>query len=279
MGAHWNTLADELQAVIAERERRRAAAAQVNQATSALPKAQTAAPGSYLIEAAPSDLGTALVERCLVASEAIRVRRNAAYSHPASLTSRRSRVTFYPVAEQAAAASSFPFRWHPPGAEDVRGYLRLKSTTDPLPILVIAPTRLEREGELWAAVLLGYEALSVLPDDMTPPPRQTPTYRGRPSVPRNVSRLPSLPRNPSRRRLSPFLAPSGKTARAHWVTGHIRLLPEGWSCSSEAEKEAAKVGISLGLGETWGRPHARGLAAHELLTFQWRVPNEAQAIL
>ena len=34
--------------------------------------------------------------------------------------------------------------------------------------------------------------------------------------------------------------------------GHIRLLPEGWSCSSEAEKEAAKVGISLGLGETCG---------------------------
>ena len=108
VGAHWNTLADELQAVIAERERRRAAAAQVNQATSALPKAQTAAPGSYLIEAAPSDLGTALVERCLVASEAIRVRRNAAYSHPASLTSRRSRVTFYPVAEQAGSRFVVP---------------------------------------------------------------------------------------------------------------------------------------------------------------------------
>ena len=222
--------------------------------------------------------GARLTGRCLAASENIRLHRNAAYSHPATLVTRRSSIVFFPVTERDRRFV-VPFAWQRDGERQVDGELSLRAVADPLPIRVKAAPPIEEEAELWASVLLGYEALAVLPEEVMIRRTARATAPRRGAAPRRTPAPPSLPRYPASRRISPSLTPTGRTLHAHWVTGHIRILPEGWSCSSGARREAFKVGISLSAGETWVRPHARGLGADERLTFTWRVPDEAASLI
>lgn len=48
--------------------------------------------------------------------------------------------------------------------------------------------------------------------------------------------------------------------RLHGVVWHIRLLPNGWHASPEAQALASQAGIKLAEGETFVKPHKRGSA-------------------
>jgi hypothetical protein len=130
-----------------------------------------------------------------------------------------------------------------------------------------------KQGQVWAAALLGFAALTVLPEFVetrrrTSRPRtgiSTTVSSGRPT-PRAVPRV-------RRRYVGQALVPTGWTATAHWVVGHIRVLPHGSEASATAESEAARVGIGLRSGQTWVRPHVRGGSTDRPLTFQWQAPK------
>jgi hypothetical protein len=44
--------------------------------------------------------------------------------------------------------------------------------------------------------------------------------------------------------------------------------------SDEAKAAACAVGMELQQGETWVRPHARGLPDDAELQFSWRIPKK-----
>mgnify|MGYP001592000379 CR=1 FL=1 len=46
----------------------------------------------------------------------------------------------------------------------------------------------------------------------------------------------------------------------HWISGHIRRLPEGWNASAAAMQHAAEFGFRLNPSETFVRPHEVGEA-------------------
>ncbi len=57
-----------------------------------------------------------------------------------------------------------------------------------------------------------------------------------------------------------------------YVAGHRRRLRPGQRRSDEAARNAEAVGIQLGDGETWVRPHSRGVPEDAILTFSWNAP-------
>ncbi len=229
-----------------------------------------------MIEQPPSGLSADLIARCLEASEQIRLHRNASYSNPVSLATASSTVVFLPVRDGERGVLVVPFRFGASSFE-VRGSLILRKTR-PLPIYVLVPDGFESIEKLWAAVLLGYEVVSVLPfrERGGPASISSPTVStGRPGrTPRRGSTEIASPR-----RVSPFLTAIGRAAVAHWVVGHVRDLPEGQRCSEDKLHEARQVGIELAPGQTWVRPHARGFDPQEALTFRWTVPAVAADIL
>ncbi|MGE3795398.1 MAG: hypothetical protein AB7I38_15940 [Dehalococcoidia bacterium] len=229
------------------------------------------------IDEVPPGIVDALRARCLQASESIRLSRNAAYSNPVALKTPSYSIVLLPVREGDRGVPVVPYRFEA-GELSVRGHLRLRASSDPLPIYALVPDDFRLTAELWAAVLLGYEVISVLRTSQRPDAARSSTRweqgrrdrrgprRGRTEIPR-------------RREISEHLTAVGRAAVAHWVVGHVRELSEGMRCSDDALREAQLVGIELAPGQTWVRPHARGLARDEELTFRWTVPEVAARLL
>lgn len=55
----------------------------------------------------------------------------------------------------------------------------------------------------------------------------------------------------------------------HLVSGHLRVLPEGWESSEKAQENATEFGITLKEGTTFVMPHQRG-AIEQLRTYRSR---------
>lgn len=229
-----------------------------------------------LLDRVPPVISDALKTRCLQASESIRLHRNAAYSNPVWLVRPSFSIIFFPPRRGDLGVFEAPFRFKFEEL-NVRGSLRLSGPSDPLAINAIMPDGFRHRAELWVAVLLGYEVISVS------------RARGRTDAADVSPRLPGG-RPQERRRgrtetdaqrgVSPYLTAVGRAAAdAHLVRGHVRELPDGQQCSDDALYEARRVGIELLPGQTWVRPHARGFAPDEELTFRWTVPAAAAAIL
>ncbi len=217
----------------------------------------------------PPALPDELIDVCLEASEDIRLNRTAAFSNPVTLITPGFELTFQPVEAQGASLL-VRFTYNRRG-RTIEGHLRLSGRKDPLPVVIhgIAPEG--DNGRIWAAVLLGFAALTVLPEFVetrragTRPAARIYTGGSRARNVRSVTQ--------SRRRyIGQALTPTGWTATAHWVVGHIRVLAPGMQASDSAEREAAKIGISLRSGETWVRPHVRGGSPDRILTFLWSSP-------
>jgi hypothetical protein len=270
-GSHWNDLSRLVrerlahhEAEVAERaretdrkqERLREIAARRESATARI-----------RMEDAPS-LPADLRHACMQASTAIRTARTAAYSNPVSLTAAGFRLTFDPV-HARGREFSVHFMYDDYGRK-MRGRLFLSGHSDPLPVEIEGDATEQECGRAWAAVLLGFEALTVFPEfveDFVRPSRRMGVSRDHAGV-RPARQLPRM----RRRSFGNGLFATGWTATAHWVAGHIRLLPYGHQPSSDAEREAASVGISLRSGQTWVRPHVRGGLPNQALTFDWDAP-------
>src|SRR5262249_1711663 len=159
-----------------------------------------------------------LREACLEASRDLRLRRTAAYSHPVKLFTDVCTATFWPV--EADRTLSVRFAVHFDAAVRVDGHLHLRGTTDPLPAVFDGGSAAESEALAHAFALTGFAALTVLPEFAEPPSR-TARRQSRGS-PRRPAANRVLPRQ-NRRRPPPgaSLVPTGRTASAHWVVGHI----------------------------------------------------------
>jgi hypothetical protein len=252
-GSHWLAVAELIAADATERERREAA----------LPT---------LVENPLAGLGAELRTACLNASRDIRLRRSLAYPNAATLSAGRLLITFFPV-EEARSGHIVRFE-HTRGAEKASGYLKLGGNDEPLPLYL--PRANHNDSYVHAAVLLGFAALTVLPQqEVVVRPSRGVGGRGR----RHPTwRQPRAKPEPTRRRyLNPSLTPTGRASSAHWVAGHIRHLPPGLSPSSQARAAAAAVGITIADTETWVRPHFRGFATEEHLTFEWMAPDGLEA--
>lgn len=227
------------------------------------------------------DLPEALRAACLEGSDNIRLHRTAAFGTPVTLALGAVEVTFDPV-ERFAGGHIVPFRFVDE-RHQTRGHLRLFGAG----LLPMALEELTLAGSerIYVAVVLGFEALTVRPEFANYEVSVTTSSRrggaGPPSGPRTATaaerRAPARPRVYASR--TGVLEPLGSTRTAHWVAGHIRLLAPGSSASDEAIAAAGEVGIGLRSGETWVRPHVRGLGAEETLSFRWHAPAAVLAAL
>jgi hypothetical protein len=268
-GPHWVELAQRLHVIT------RPAEEALVQSTPAFDSSPSATPALLVVREPPAGLPRGVVEQCLEASNSIRTRRNAAFSQPVTLsTVGRTVVTFFPVqslGDGAVAPIVFDY-----GEAKVICDLLLNGDHDPLTLLI--RTEVRDPAGVWALSLLGFATLTVLPEPelaapANPRPHATHGRRPRASAPARL-------RAPSRvRYLSRDLEPTGITRTAHWVLGHVRVLPEGSTHSPGAREEAKKLGITLAPQQTWVRPHARGLLPNQALTFKWKLSHELLALV
>jgi hypothetical protein len=272
--ADWTRLAEAVVRHLAEhqteqRERAEREAERVERAQQAQ-EGRRAAQARHVIDEPPK-LPANLLELCLSASEDIRFHRTAAFSNPVTLITPSFELTFRPIdSHEIGLRACFSYKT---ATEAIEGELRLSDSRKPLPIIVHGAVGIDTVTIVWAAVLLGFAALTVLPEFVDRPPANRPHRQARRSTPRIPTATPRTAPRVRTRYHSATLVPTGWTATAHWVVGHVRILPDGNEASHEAEREAAQVGITLRAGETWVRPHVRGGSPDRTLTFRWQPPE------
>jgi hypothetical protein len=257
-GKHWRE-----SAALISTEMRRVERSRAEQRRSSGQGARSRWKGDFALLA--PDLRTAAI----AASEDLRLRRTAAYPRAVSVASGRFELRFSPV-ELSGGVPSTAFMYSERGIA-IQGRLWLQASSDPLPLTLAVRGQPLEEARLHALVLLAFCALSVMPDFGRPQTRRASRPRMQATSTTRGSRR--LPRSARRRSSTTQLEATGKTARAHWVVGHVRQLSEGREASPEAIELAAAVGIALQDGETWVQPHVRGFGARETLTFRWRAPD------
>lgn len=224
-----------------------------------------------------------LREACLQASEDIRLHRTAAFGTSVNVAIGSVKLTFDPV-ETVPAGHIVRFRFEDEHGE-TRGHLRLFGA-DPLP-MAVESRNLFDAARIYACVVLAFAALTVRPEfvNETPGRAARGTRRhGAVSPPADRVRLVQRSASVWSRRTQRVVGggvfePLGATRTAHWVVGHVRVLSHGQHASEEAVAAAAAVGIRLRSGETWVRPHVRGLAPDESLSFRWHAPSHVLAAL
>lgn len=229
-----------------------------------------------VVTAFPSTSEAFLAE-VLVASARIRTDRCLDFDRPVTIERREHRIRFKPIT-MTSGTIELPFEYVGyPGSKTVTAALRLGMSTDPLPIVCSARLEPEELVAAWGHALIAYAhltcgtrlaPLSVLDD------RARTRLRLR-SVGTSDSRGTRRLAGTGRRRqpwfISPVLEPSERTIEVidAWVAGYRRRLAEGQCASDEAKLAAAQVGITIGPGETWVRPHARGVPTDAELRFRW----------
>lgn len=225
------------------------------------------------IGAVPTGVDAELAELVVAASRAIRMERNAAFSHEVQLRAQTFSVRYQPV-EGSPPRLSVRFEVRMGDHAPSSGAIWLW-TGDPLALVFDIPPDPDDEPAVWAIALLAFHDLTVWPDEeLSSSPHRPTAARDRRSV-RAVS--PQRERRLPRRRGVTSHTHRGRldiaALRAHMVAGHKRWLPDGWEASSEKLREAATLGILLEPGQTWVTAHSRG--AHGRLNRQsvvWEPP-------
>jgi hypothetical protein len=234
----------------------------------------------------PGSADAELENAALEAIRRLRTERTRVFAHDVRVDVRGVSLTFKPLTvtstEEAPWAPTRPAHLELPflfkrGEDAFSGALRLQSLGE-LP--ACNWQQVSDAGTLavaWSLALVTYAELTCLPVHVAE--RRARRRRGRRSArsrasTREASRLRSLPRG-SPQAFPPGFRPQGETARhqASWVAGHVRQLPLGQEHSPERAADAAAVGISLRPGETWVRPHTRGVPANAVLLFRWKGPT------
>jgi hypothetical protein len=250
---HWRDLAAALSRRIEEKEeeeRREEAVRAQGVAAAVDAQARRARAEARTVMDDREELPESVREECLRASEDIRLRRTAAFNHPVMLIADRFRITFQPI-ESVGAQLVVPFRYEHEETS-LSATLRISGNSDPLALTVRGEVAKAEIPRAWAAALLGFAQLTVLPEFVQ-------VRRGRPREHSMIRTHRTRRTEPPQRRFEQVrtryvgrggLIPVGWTATAQWVVGHVRVLPEGRSASMDAEREAAAVGITLAPGET-----------------------------
>lgn len=178
------------------------------------------------------------------ASQRIRLERTHGFEVPVRLTAESCEVTFWPVRNTARGLVA-PFAVDFAG-RTINGQLSLLRGGDVLPILVSLGVTDDDLRTAWLIALDGFAEITC-PD----------TGKGATSD----------------RSISSSLNPANEETRrlldSH-VVGHRRRLPPGQHHGAEVPQRAAVFGIDLAPGETWVRPHARGLPDDTTLKFMWK---------
>jgi hypothetical protein len=262
-----------------EQEASKAAAAEAEAAEAGRRRATAAAAAERLRAAArrrvdelPSDLPPELLVACLRASRRIRLERQVAYDRPVVLQCNLGDLTLMPIIG-AQDRLLVPFRLST-GTGTLAGELVL-GDSDPLPVLISEAVTDHDAISAWTCALLGFaDATCIEIEPAEPPRRREPaTARQRqpspPSQHRHTAR--TLPREQP---WPPHLTPVGPWTRhaGSFVAGHRQRLNESQTASRDAVDRARQVGITLHLGQTWVRAHARGLPEGVEMRFQWQTP-------
>lgn len=209
-----------------------------------------------------------LVARCLAASKEIRLHRRSAYSHPARLTAEDCSIVIDPVlVGRLEARFAYLER-----EVEVIGVLQLGAKSDPLRVSIFENPISDRGINAWAAVLLGFAALTVPETDWTREPRE----RSGASAPKTAPKV-STRDLPRRQKAGSHWSNAlslgaGGASTAHWVVGHVRWLSWGQEPSEQKRAEARELGIDLADDETWVRPHVRGPSTQSVMPFRWSIP-------
>ena len=210
-------------------------------------------------------------------SERIRTKRTLAFGHVVVLRSNEDQVRFEPITSGGGPVEA-PFTWFKAGAAPLRAALRLRTPGDPLAIAFNDGVDESDLARAWLVGLAGFAELTCV--EITEPPDRRLDRPPRSTSPGSRSGRQSPPRRPHagarRSMFSAALRPIGATAHiaGSYVAGHRRRLRPGQRSSDEAKAAARAVGIELQQGETWVRPHARGLPEDAELQFSWRIPKE-----
>lgn len=227
-----------------------------------------------VLAALPTDGPDQFGSAALRASARLRTARTRAFSRAAVLEAELYILRFEPV--YARSQVVLPFTYRENDGPEIVGALELESTSDPITMLVVGTPDEATVLRAWAAGLLGYAELTCIPEPSV-------TERGRNRGRGDRSGDPgaakqkrgSVPRRPSRGRqrvtFSHALTPVGSTATyaASHVAGHRRQLKPGHRCSDDQRLAARTHGIALSTGETWVRPHERGVPRDFVLRFAW----------
>jgi hypothetical protein len=209
-----------------------------------------------------------------LASDRIRTERVLDFGHPVVvLFADDAQLRFELIDSGPPVALPFTYR---DGDEQLRACLRLKTPAGPLALGVEAEDaqRSALIAAAWLRALLAYADLtcrraSRVDAERAREPGERPR-RGATSTQSAQRRALVLSGNsgaPVWERLAP-------TSRTHsllssYVAGHRRVLPAGRKPSAEAVAYAQRIGVQLPAGQTWVRPHARGLPNDTELVFRW----------
>ncbi len=232
----------------------------------------------------PADTDPEWLAEAIAASRRLRLDRTRVFAYEMRVDVGSDSLRLSPL---TATPLAVPFVLERRG-ERVDGALRLTIADLPMPCEIARATDPDTLAYAWTLVLTVYADLACAPATVPDPPQRPPSRPGaRTSAPR-PSRTSQRGRAGDRRPrarpaargsepgpLPASFQPRGRTARLldSLVAGHIRQLPPGSTHSDDAARNAAEVGIKLRAGETWVRPHARGLPADTQLHFAWRAPD------
>jgi hypothetical protein len=225
-----------------------------------------------LVDEVPVGVSPELAEVVVEASRKIREERRHAFDRPITLEYELGSFILSPIVGTPEFLR-VPFVFLR-DRKRVEGDILLSSNRDPLPVHIDEEADLMLES-VWAGALLAladatcFELPSSTERREPVVSRPSPSKEGSRSGGSGYRRMRSSPRSeiwPS------HLRPVGAWARysGAFVSGHRRHLHDGWSASADAEN-ARRVGIVLGPGETWVKPHARGLPYQLEIRFKWRA--------
>jgi hypothetical protein len=210
----------------------------------------------------------------LAASSHLRTERNLVFGHVVELEFGVERLRFEPLQLERGHVE-VPLTWTD-GARDLHAALRLASAHDPLPFVLRGDPDSWLIGACWTAALVAYADLTCREDLVTlSRTRRTRSIGGR-ATRDSAGAGNRRTGSPAATLSTPELQPLGNTARwlTSYVAGHRRRLRPNQNASREAKARARRVGITLGLRETWVSPHVRGVPEDAVLRFRWTPPEE-----
>jgi hypothetical protein len=239
---------------------------------------EVASESSVVLTSLPDDVPAATRAATLEASRRIREERSHDYGeHVVRISGDDFTLRFRPV-HIAHGAVEAPLTLEHDGARTVDAALRLRTPTDPLAIAFDEDLPVKTVVDAWVLALRCFAELTCA----EPPDEQTPggarSSRRRPTDGRARTTRRSARRQSGGSVVGAQLNLSGPHAHvASRVAGHRRRLAAGQRCGSEAREFANSVGITLAkTGETWVRPHTRGLPPNTELEFVWSGPGLAE---
>lgn len=257
-GPHWLELRQKLAMLVQRADAPREATERAH-----------AAEQIRVLTSLPASIDPSLSAAATEASQRIRIERTLAFGHPVVLVTNSLKVRFEPVTS-IRGPMEVPVSFHSIAGDTVDVWLRLRTAGDPLAVTFVDGADEQLVVRAWLFALIGFAELTcggVSGESMLVQPRRRPrgASTGQTRHPRKEGRGRGLA-------LSDSLTPIGETARyaAAYVAGHRRRLPSGKRCGAEARAAARAIGIELHPGETWVRPHARGLPEDAELQFRWQ---------